>query len=98
MDRARRKELQRQYKSSEHAAARHTLLLTRKQLHSLLAALKEVDAEDVCDHTQRLARGWASERGLDAVAVGKSLAEHGGYCDCEVLANVTPDKFGWPED
>jgi hypothetical protein len=31
---------------------------------------------------------FLAERGLDAAAVIPWLRESGGYCDCEVLANV----------
>jgi hypothetical protein len=36
-------------------------------------------------------------RGLDPEVVLAALQEFGGFCDCELLANVTPDKFGWSD-
>jgi hypothetical protein len=38
-------------------------------------------------------RAARAERGLDRDAVAASVAEFGGYCDCEVLANVDPQTI-----
>jgi len=46
-----------------------------------------------CDHTLRLTTEFLQKRGLDVGRIVPWLHEHGGYCDCEVLANVE-DKFG----
>jgi hypothetical protein len=97
MDKARRKELLRQHKASEHTTARRTLGLTNVQLTSLLTRLDEANAEQHCDRTLRMTRDWAQAQGLDASAITASLGELAAFCDCEVLANVTPDRFGWPE-
>jgi hypothetical protein len=48
-----------------------------------------------CDKTLRHTRHWAEEQRLDIERVLESVGAFGGYCDCEVLFNVTPDKFGW---
>ncbi len=42
-----------------------------------------------CDHTYKLTEGWLKSEGFpnSALILG-SLAENGGHCDCEVLANV----------
>ena len=48
-----------------------------------------------CDHTLRHTQSWAEQQGLDAQRVLESVSEFGGFCDCEVLFNVTPDKFAW---
>jgi hypothetical protein len=36
---------------------------------------------------------WAAEHEIDPLALERSLAEFGGYCDCEVLANVDPEDL-----
>ena len=41
-----------------------------------------------CDHSRRLTQAWLAARGYEAANVFAWLDEHGGYCDCEVLANV----------
>ena len=50
-----------------------------------------------CDHTLSRTLKWIEGANLDAGPVVAGLREFGGTCDCEVLLNVTPDKFGWPE-
>lgn len=95
MDQARRKELLQQYRADEHEQARRRLGLSEEALHSLLDHLDAIAEEASCDHSQRETRAWATSQGLDSDVVTEAVAELGGYCDCEVLANVTPDKFGW---
>ena len=47
---------------------------------------------DGCDHTLRLTEQFLRKCNVDSQSVVPWLNEHGGYCDCEVLANVE-DKF-----
>lgn len=41
-----------------------------------------------CDDTLRLTNEFIKERNLPVVEIVSWLNEHGGFCDCEVLANV----------
>lgn len=41
-----------------------------------------------CDHTHRVTLEFLRECNLPASMVIPWLEAHGGYCDCEVLANV----------
>ncbi|KAF1699784.1 DUF2695 domain-containing protein [Pseudoxanthomonas suwonensis] len=43
---------------------------------------------DGCDHSLRFTRQFLASRGIEPDRVLPWLEEHGGYCDCEVLANV----------
>jgi hypothetical protein len=97
MDKARRKALLRQHRASEQESARRLLAFGEQQLRSLLDMLDEAAEHETCDHSARLTRAWAISHGLDPEAVIAAVQEFGGYCDCEVLANVTPDKFGWSD-
>jgi len=45
-----------------------------------------------CDHTLRLTTEFLQQRSLEVERVVVWLREHGGYCDCEVIANVE-DEF-----
>jgi hypothetical protein len=45
-----------------------------------------------CDHSLRLTTAFLASKNLDVQQIIPWLREHGGYCDCEVLANVE-DKF-----
>jgi hypothetical protein len=47
--------------------------------------------QDGCDHTLRATTGWLAQR-AETSAVVAWLAENGGYCDCEVVANAA-DHF-----
>lgn len=96
-DKARRKELLRRYKNTERSAAREQLGLTADDLASLLECLDDQLNNVECDHTLRLTKQWAQEHGQSVEAITNAVLSFGGYCDCEVLANVTPDKFGWPD-
>ena len=71
--------------------------LAEAELPSLLAHVERHLDADGCDHSLRAARGWAARSGRSSETVAAALAELGGYCDCEVVANVTPDRFGWPD-
>jgi hypothetical protein len=45
-----------------------------------------------CDHTLRDTRKWLAEMGIKNTGrVLDALRNRGGYCDCEVLANVAGD-------
>ena len=43
--------------------------------------------------TLRFTSGWGAINGIDPGALADSLAHLGGYCDCEVLANVEPESI-----
>lgn len=47
-----------------------------------------------CDHSLRVTTAFLQQRGLDVERVIPWLREHGGYCDCEVLANVENEFSG----
>ena len=61
--------------------------LSHDDLRALFDGL-DAALEDGCDHTLRHTRELLRERGLDEERVLPWLAEYGGHCDCEVLANV----------
>jgi hypothetical protein len=69
------------------------MLLNADQLNSLLDNLDERLVDEGCDRTLRLTREWAADHAVDAAALEESLAHFGGYCDCEVLANVEPESI-----
>lgn len=41
-----------------------------------------------CNHTRAITDAWLVEHGHPLEQVHQWLEEHGGYCDCEVLANA----------
>jgi len=56
---------------------------------TFLALLDWLDAElGSCDHTTSVTEQFLRAQGVDPQPVIPWLAKHGGYCDCEVLANL----------
>jgi hypothetical protein len=49
-------------------------------------------AEHECDNTLRLTEQFATDQKLSYDLIKQWLSKYGGYCDCEVLANVE-EKF-----
>lgn len=60
--------------------------LSPEQLHELLNYL---DANlEACNHTTKLTRIFLAAEQLDQDKFLSWLGEQGGFCDCEVLANL----------
>ena len=86
MDKQQRNALK-QWKHAERADLVAGMPLSPEQLHRLLDYL---DANlKACDHTTRLTAIFLQVEQLEKNRVLSWLGEHGGYCDCEVLANLT---------
>jgi len=75
-------------RQAEHERFRAALPLSPDLLRAMFSFIDEQLAERDCDNTLRLALHFLSERRLDADLVVEWLENLGGYCDCEVLANV----------
>jgi Protein of unknown function (DUF2695) len=81
-----RKEQMKKWKEEQHADLAASMPMSPMQLHELLTYL---DADlKVCDHTTKLTRIFLTEKQLDQEAGLQWLRDHGGFCDCEVLANL----------
>jgi ribosomal protein S15P/S13E len=91
MDKERRRELRNAYKASERERAWSQVGLTREQLSALHAHLERKRADQRCDRTLKRTETWARRQRLEVAAVVEGLGALGGFCDCEVLANVHPD-------
>jgi hypothetical protein len=79
------------------AAAREKLGLSAEQFKELRAFLdgKTFGLKIVCDHTHARTEEWAGRMGVDMENLVDVLKSLGGACDCQIVAKVTPDKFGW---
>lgn len=56
---------------------------------AFLGLLDWLDVElERCDHTTKLTEQYLRELHLEPEAVLPWLADHGGYCDCEVFSNL----------
>jgi hypothetical protein len=78
-------------------AMRTRLGLNAQQFKELRGFLdgKTFGLKIVCDHSHSRTEEWAGRMGVDMEALVDALKSWGGACDCKVVANVTPDKFGW---
>jgi hypothetical protein len=83
--------LKREWKEVQRSTARQTFPLPESELASMFDAVGVAVERDGCAHTLRATTVWLAER-PEARAVIAWLAENGGYCDCEVVANAA-DHF-----
>lgn len=75
-----------QWQETERAKLISLMPLNPKQLISLLDYL-DVNLKS-CDHTTKLTEIFLMVEKLDKDRALSWLAEHGGFCDCEVLSNL----------
>ncbi|MCP4986377.1 MAG: DUF2695 domain-containing protein [Colwellia sp.] len=59
-----------------------------KDLATLFNRLDEVLSNESCDHTPKITKAFLESKNLNIKKILPWLEEYGGYCDCEVLANV----------
>lgn len=63
--------------------------ITRPRLDECLACYLDRMLRDACcDHTLRWSSHYRDVLAPRGTALERQLADHGGYCDCEVLMNV----------
>ena len=87
LDEQSRREKLHEWRARQRAAARAKLPLPDDQMQALFDMLDAALPRGGCDHTLRLVRGWAYQRGVAFDDVAAWCRENGGRCDCEVLAN-----------
>lgn len=86
MDKQQRKAALKRWKDVERADLVAGMPISPEQLHRLLGYL-DVNLKS-CDHTTKLTAIFLHVENLEKDRVLSWLGEHGGYCDCEVLANL----------
>lgn len=88
----KRKEILRQLKEKEKAAFYSSLPMAKDIFQQLFDHLDE-NLGDECDDELTLTTQFLQEKGIENIdKVVEWLNNNGGYCDCEVLANVE-EKF-----
>ncbi|HTD22186.1 MAG TPA: DUF2695 domain-containing protein [Terriglobales bacterium] len=93
-EKERCKLLSRQVKQSEREIERARLPLNNTAMHELFDYVDEKLSATACDHTLTHTHAFLSTAGLPLQKVITWLEEHGGYCDCEVIANA---EEAWEE-
>ena len=91
-DKQRRKELLQSFKSQEQEAKIAQMPISKEDLKDLFDYLDSSLQEEGCDDALTLTEAFLQERHLPVDQTKAWLAQYGGYCDCEVLANVE-DEF-----
>jgi len=92
-ERAGRKRLARAAAEIARVEAETRMPVSRRDLADLFDHLDEALPEYGCKHSLDLTKTFLTSRSLDAESVVPWLGEYGGFCDCEVLANV---EDVWP--
>ncbi len=87
MDKEEKRRAKQMVRAKERAEARAAMPLDPRQLRTLFDWL-DVQLAVPCDHTLRFTLDWLEAHDHDADVVVPWLEDNGGYCDCEVLANV----------
>jgi len=88
MDAAQKKQLKTQWRDQQRKSALAALPLTVGEFKAMFDMLDVELPQKSCDHTRRLTEAWLTTRGHDVQRVFAWLDTQGGYCDCEILANV----------
>lgn len=91
MDDARKKQLKSEWRDQQRRDALAALPLPVVEFEALFDMLDTELSTQSCDHTRRLTRRWLDTRGHNVDIVFAWLDDHGGLCDCEVLANSEED-------
>lgn len=84
----RRKQIARELKLKARQEFENGLPTTLENFKALFDYLDKQLSEKDCDHSLKLSISFLNLIKPDHTAIIKWLEENGGYCDCEVLANV----------
>ncbi len=82
------KRMKAQWRDQQRTDALAALPLPIPELKAMFNMLDVEFPRQSCDHTRRLTRAWLESRGHDVEKVFAWLDTLGGFCDCEILANV----------
>ena len=89
MDKARKKELLKNYKAKEKQNFKDSLPMDEEGFWELFDYLDErLEEQDGCDHSLSLTRSFLETKGVDVDSILEWIVDNGGGCDCEVLYNV----------
>jgi hypothetical protein len=88
MNKDQQRSIEKALRSKERADARAAFPIPVDDLRGLFDELDRRLSEEACDDTRRFAQAWLERKGLEVERTFRWFAEHGGYCDCEILPNV----------
>ena len=92
-EKERRKQILNELREKQQKEFEQSLPMDRKIFENLFDYLDYQLEENSCDDTNKLALEFLVKNKIENIeTVLNWLAENGGYCDCEILANVE-EKF-----
>lgn len=86
-DKDRKRELKVAFKAKEQEVLEASMPLSKTDLRDLLNYLDRPERL-VCYHALKETIVFLRSRALNPETIVPWLGEHGGFCDCEVLANL----------
>lgn len=88
-EKERRKQIMNDLKIKADQEFENSLTMSREMFKKLFDHLDILLHKKGCDKTNSLTKTFLSQYNIEKVPeVLEWLADHGGYCDCEILANV----------
>ena len=78
-----------------------SLPASQDDIEGLFNFLEKRLAKEECNHSLRFSMQYMMERRLNFPKITSWLNENGGYCDCKVLEQITPEwrkAFGGSDD
>lgn len=88
MDKNKKKELLRKYAKEQKNAFENSLPFDKALFEQLFDYLDEILEKDGCDETLKYTKKFLNDNNLPVEKSLDWMNENGGYCDCEVLANI----------
>ena len=65
--------------------------ISEEQIVKLLLYVHSKLLETPCDHSLKFSLQWAKQNRLNPMHLTSFLKKYGGFCDCEVVTNVSND-------
>lgn len=87
-EKQRRKDIRNKLIAQRKAQQLAELPMPKEKLSAFFDYLDQQLTEDGCDHNLRFTKQFADDQSLPFDPIKQWLADYGGYCDCEALANV----------
>ncbi|WP_027625642.1 DUF2695 domain-containing protein [Clostridium lundense] len=88
MDKNKKKELMRKYAQEQKNTFENSLPFDKTMFEQLFDYLDEMLEQEGCDDTLKYTTKFLNDNNLPVEKSLDWLNENGGYCDCEVLANI----------
>lgn len=93
MDKNKKKELMRKYAQEQKNAFVNSLPFSKDLFGLLFDYLDEMLDKDGCDNTLKYTMKFLNDNKLPVDTSLEWMKDNGGYCDCEVLANIADKIF-----